>query len=88
MPTKMQLYRVVNRELVYVRPITVPDGIRDFDAWLSANHFDRTYTLRRGIVTEPSPAERASLTRAHDALKQSGKLPSAADRIIGKLTKR
>lgn len=75
---KMELYRVVNRELKHVKSVTVPEGTVDFDSWLFNNGYSREHTLRRGIVTEPNAAELRALHRAHDRLKAMGKLPSAA----------
>ncbi len=82
---KMALYKVVDRELVFVKWVEVPEAVHD-DTWLFENGYSRDHTLRRGKVIEVTPAESRALRREHDRLKASGLLPSALDRIVGKLT--
>ena len=87
----MQLYRVVNRELVHVRQLDAAEIAslgNDWDSWLSGRGYGRDYTLRRGIVREMTARERAALHREVAALKAQGKLPSAGDAILHKLARR
>ncbi len=83
---KLELYKVVNRELQHVKSVQVPDDLRDFDKWLVLNGYGRDYTLRRGIVQDISKAEALTLQREHDRLKRAGKLPSVLGRMIEEIS--
>lgn len=82
---KMALYKVVNRELVFVDWVSLPDTIRDYDAWLYRAGYDRSHTLRTGIVRETTKTEIAYFQRVTEKLKRSGKLPSAVETIANML---
>lgn len=88
----MELYRIVNRELQHVRALTVEELATagpDWDSWLHANGMGGgEFTLRRGIVRDVTPGERAALERWGRAAKASGLLPSALGAITGKLAGR
>jgi hypothetical protein len=79
---KLALYRVVNRELEFQRWVDVPDSVTFFDGWLRDNGFDRTYTLRRGLVRDFTQAD---IRRELGPIKPQ---PSAASLILGKLTRK
>jgi hypothetical protein len=85
----MELYRIVNRELQHVRALTAQELATlgpDLDSWLAANGMGGgEFTLRRGIVREVTPAERAALAQWERTAKASGLLPSALGLIAGKL---
>lgn len=79
----MQLYKVVNRELVHVKAIEVPDNIKHCDSWLYHEGYSRDYTLRRGMVKPLlSDKQRKALDGYVKSLKMQGKLPSMLDRMI------
>lgn len=85
---RVVLYQVVNRELVNPKWIDIPDDCRHFDSWLHDNGLGGgSYTIRRGIVQETTPAEAKALRREHDRLKAAGLLPSALEKIIAKVAK-
>ncbi len=88
----MELYRIVNRELQHVRPLSAQELATlgpDWDSWLAANGMGGgEFTLRRGIVREVTAQERRALEQWERRAKASGLLPSAFDTIAGKLASR
>lgn len=78
----MILYKIINRQLVLQRRLTAAELATlstDWDSWLKARGFGRDFTLRAGVVREPSRGEIMALGRP------SVRVPSAASLILAKL---